>query len=177
MKVDADASGKDETSSGSTPSDRRACPLGNHPLQNRLRTRRRRTSRASETNSLTSIVCDLEQEPILSVFDEVTEPTDRLLLASLDVRDAKVQGLHEIRAAPSLAALAMRCGLSIRTLTRSFRKSRGCTIGVRCQHPHRARHGQRVPRRHAARCTPLVVGADAFQHEIIDCCPDLFLGR
>jgi AraC family transcriptional regulator len=37
--------------------------------------------------------------------------------------------LREVRAAPSLAELAGLCRLSVRQLTRSFRASRGCSIG------------------------------------------------
>ena len=37
--------------------------------------------------------------------------------------------LRELRAPPSLETLASLCGMSVRQLTRSFRASRGCTIG------------------------------------------------
>jgi len=37
--------------------------------------------------------------------------------------------LREVGAAPTLAELAELCGLSVRQLTRGFRKSRGCSIG------------------------------------------------
>lgn len=145
-------------------------------------------ARSDETASLTSLVCELDPARILALFDRVPAPTDRLLLASLDIRDDKVQSLlrrlaeearhpgfasqtlvdaiamqlcielfrlgstlsqprqpgrlaswqlqliderlREVRAAPSLACLAELCGISVRTLTRNFPKSRGCTIGT-----------------------------------------------
>ncbi len=37
--------------------------------------------------------------------------------------------LREVREAPTLSELAASCGLSVRQLTHSFRKSRGCSIG------------------------------------------------
>jgi len=145
-------------------------------------------ARSDEAGSLTSLVCELESQPILDLFDGLPEPTDALLLASLDIRDDKVQGLlrrlaeetqqpgfasevlvesiatqlaielfrhgnaiaerqphgglsswqlrliderlREVRAAPTLASLAQLCGISVRTLTRNFSRSRGCSIGT-----------------------------------------------
>jgi len=145
-------------------------------------------ARSDETESLTSIVCELKAQQILEMFDVLPEATDRRLLASLDVRDATVQNLlqrladeaknpgfasemlveavatqlsiqlfrlgttlssapesgglsawqlrlidervMEVGAAPTLASLAELCRISVRTLTRGFPKSRGCTVGA-----------------------------------------------
>jgi AraC family transcriptional regulator len=50
-------------------------------------------ARSDEASSLTSILCELAAEPVLKLFDRTPEPTDQLLSASLDIRDAKVRHL------------------------------------------------------------------------------------
>lgn len=146
-------------------------------------------AKSDDANSLTSIVCELELEPMLELFDHHPPAvTEQHLLASLDVRHAKVQSLllqlaeeakqpgfasqlltesiatqieielfrhgttisaphlrggltpkqlrliderlMQVGAAPSLAELAALCHISVRQLTRSFRESRGLTLGA-----------------------------------------------
>jgi AraC family transcriptional regulator len=50
-------------------------------------------TRSDEDGSLTSIICQLEFEPVLELFDRVPELTDQQLISSLDVRDAKTRSL------------------------------------------------------------------------------------
>jgi AraC family transcriptional regulator len=50
-------------------------------------------ARSDEVGSLTSIVCELNSELILQLFESLPETTDQLLMASLDVRDPKVRHL------------------------------------------------------------------------------------
>jgi AraC family transcriptional regulator len=50
-------------------------------------------ARADEATSLTSVICELAAGPVLGLFERMPEPTDRLLSASLDIRDAKVRHL------------------------------------------------------------------------------------
>lgn len=64
--------------------------------------------------------------------------------------------LREVRAAPSLIVLAELCGISVRTLTRSFSRSRGCTIGsyianIQMEHVFIRRHSDRRSGRAADR--------------------------
>jgi AraC family transcriptional regulator len=146
-------------------------------------------ARSDEAHSLTSIVCELKAEPLLTLFDSpLPEPTEGHLLGSLDVRNVMTRDLllrlaAEVRSpgfasemlvellagqlaielfrhgatisepsvrgglaswqlrtiderlaepskAPTLAALAALCRISIRQLTRAFRTSRGCSIGA-----------------------------------------------
>lgn len=148
---------------------------------------------SDETSPLTSLVCQLNREPMLGLFDELSEPADaylidHFLVASLDVQDARARNamlrlaeelrqpgfaseilaeslvmqmmvdlfrfgmaiyerqpqgglapwqlrrieerLSEVSAAPNLSMLADLCRISVRQLTRSFRTSRGCSIGA-----------------------------------------------
>lgn len=145
-------------------------------------------ARSDEESSLTSIICRLNREPMLELFDEIPEPNDRFLLGSLDVQDARARNLmlrlaeevrqpgfaseilvesvvmqlmvelfrygtvtleqqlqgglapwqirrieerlNEVSEAPTLSMLAELCRISVRQLTRSFRASRGCSIGA-----------------------------------------------
>lgn len=48
---------------------------------------------SDEDTSLTSIVCQLSRESIVELYDNLPEPTERSLLASLDVQDDKVRNL------------------------------------------------------------------------------------
>jgi AraC family transcriptional regulator len=50
-------------------------------------------AKADEDTSLTSVICELAADPVFELFDEVPEPSDELLVASLDVRDARIRGL------------------------------------------------------------------------------------
>ena len=50
-------------------------------------------ARSDEDDSLTSIVCELNSEPLLELFERLPELTDQHLAASLDIRDANVQRL------------------------------------------------------------------------------------
>jgi AraC family transcriptional regulator len=45
---------------------------------------------SDEDRSTSSLVCELDADPILRCYDRLPEPTDPLLLASLDVRDPNV---------------------------------------------------------------------------------------
>lgn len=144
-------------------------------------------AKSDEQSSLTSIMCQLNREPMLQLFDELPEP-DRFLVASLDVQDARAKNsmlrlaeeirqpgfasailmesvvmqlvvdlfrygmaiydqhpqgglapwqlrrieerLNDVSDAPTLSMLADLCRISVRQLTRSFRASRGCSIGA-----------------------------------------------
>ncbi|HTV98271.1 MAG TPA: helix-turn-helix transcriptional regulator [Steroidobacteraceae bacterium] len=50
-------------------------------------------ARSDEDYSLASIVCELNREPVLELFDSLPELTEQHLLASLDIRDAKLRVL------------------------------------------------------------------------------------
>lgn len=50
-------------------------------------------AKSDEDGPLTSIVCEYDLEPILTLFEKVPVLTDQLLRASLDVRDMKVRHL------------------------------------------------------------------------------------
>jgi AraC family transcriptional regulator len=50
-------------------------------------------ARTDEAGDHTSIVCHLEADAILSLFDDQPVISDQLLVASLDIRDAKIQYL------------------------------------------------------------------------------------
>jgi AraC family transcriptional regulator len=48
-------------------------------------------TRSDEDYSLTSIVCELNAEPVLELFDSLPPLNDQHLLASLDIQDARVR--------------------------------------------------------------------------------------
>ena len=48
---------------------------------------------SDETTPLTSIVCELSRESIVELYDDLPKPTEKSLLASLDVQDEKVRSL------------------------------------------------------------------------------------
>jgi len=50
-------------------------------------------ARSDEDRSLTSIICQLHADVVLELFDRQPELTDQHLMASLDVRDAKIRSL------------------------------------------------------------------------------------
>lgn len=150
-------------------------------------------AQSDEVSSLTSVICEFHREPMLEMFEELSEPADsflieKFLLASLDVQDSRARNsmlrlaqearqpgfaseilaesivmqlvvdlfrfgmdiyerqsqgglaswqlrrieerLNEISEAPTLSMLAEMCRISVRQLTRSFRASRGCSIGA-----------------------------------------------
>ena len=145
-------------------------------------------TRSDEDHPLTSIVCELNREPVLELFDTLPELTEQHLLASLDIRNQRLrvlllrlteearhpgfasemlvesvamqlavelvrlgtaiterqlsgglaawqlrlieERLTDVCEAPTLAALAAQCRLSVRQLSRGFRSSRGCSIGA-----------------------------------------------
>jgi AraC family transcriptional regulator len=144
--------------------------------------------RSDEMSPITCVVCELNSEAIMRWFDARPEPTDRLLCASLDIRNLSVKQLllrasdelqqpgfasqvvvdalatqlviqlfrhglsvseprphgglapwqlhaidkrlRQAGQAPTLASLAQLCRISVRQLTRSFRASRGCSLGA-----------------------------------------------
>jgi AraC family transcriptional regulator len=145
-------------------------------------------AQSDEDESISSIVCSLEAESVIAMYDTLPELTEEHLLASLDVRDTKVKALllrlaeearcpgfasqllvesitvqmkiellrlgkamsdrqaygglapwqlrliderlKDVREAPTLPVLAELCRISVRQLTRSFRVSRGSSIGA-----------------------------------------------
>jgi AraC family transcriptional regulator len=150
-------------------------------------------AQSDEVSSLTSLICEFNREPMLEMFDELSEPYDsflieKFLVASLDVQDARARNsmlrlaeeirqpgfaseilvesivmqlvvdlfrfgmaiydqqshggmapwqlrrieerLNDVSEAPTLTMLADLCRISVRQLTRSFRASRGCSIGT-----------------------------------------------
>lgn len=50
-------------------------------------------TRSDEQSDIAAVVCHLDSQYLLSLYDTLPSPTDQLLLASLDVRDVKVKGL------------------------------------------------------------------------------------
>jgi AraC family transcriptional regulator len=144
--------------------------------------------RSDECRPITSLVCELKPDAIMQWFDAQPAVTDRLLRASLDIRNLGLRQLllrltaeirepgfashfvvdalsaqlvielfrhglsvgalpahgglapwqlraidaclREVRAAPTLASLAELCRIAVRQLTRSFRASRGCSLGA-----------------------------------------------
>jgi AraC family transcriptional regulator len=50
-------------------------------------------TRSDEDRSLTSIICQLDWNQIIELFDVVPDLTDRHLMASLDIQDTKVRSL------------------------------------------------------------------------------------
>jgi len=150
-------------------------------------------AQSDEVASLTSVTCDLNREPMLEMFEELSEPAEsflieKFLVASLDVQDTRARNsmlrlaeearapgfaseilvesivmqlvvdlfrfgmdiyerqshgglapwqlrrieerLKDVSEAPTLSMLAELCRISVRQLTRSFRASRGCSIGA-----------------------------------------------
>ena len=49
--------------------------------------------RSDEVDDMTAIVCELQAQPLMSMFDTIPEPTDALLMAALNVRNERVRSL------------------------------------------------------------------------------------
>lgn len=49
--------------------------------------------RSDEQHSIESILCELNAEPTLELFDRLPQATEQHLLASLDIRDTRLRGL------------------------------------------------------------------------------------
>ena len=97
-----------------------------HSLLQRLAEEAKHPGFASEV-LVEAIATQLSVE-LVRLGTSLTSRKDSRGLSSSQLRliDDRVK---EVRAAPSLASLAELCGISVRTLTRNFPKSRGCTIG------------------------------------------------
>jgi AraC family transcriptional regulator len=50
-------------------------------------------ARSDEDSSLSSIICELDREPVLELFDTIPELNEQMLLSGLDIRDARIHGL------------------------------------------------------------------------------------
>lgn len=51
------------------------------------------TARSDETNSIHSVICQLELEPVISLFDTLPDLSDHFLLIGLDIRDVNLRRL------------------------------------------------------------------------------------
>ncbi len=51
------------------------------------------TARSDETSSIHSVICQLELEPVISLFDELPDLSDHFLLIGLDIRDVNLRRL------------------------------------------------------------------------------------
>jgi len=91
-------------------------------------------AKSDDCKSLTSVVCELELQPLLELFDHQPPAlTEQHLLASLDVRHAKVQGLllqlaEELRQ-PGFASEILTESIATQIEIELFRH--GTTIGNR----------------------------------------------
>ena len=51
------------------------------------------TARSDETHEINSVICQLQLEPVLSLFDELPDLSDHFLLIGLDIRDVSLRRL------------------------------------------------------------------------------------
>jgi AraC family transcriptional regulator len=93
-------------------------------------------ARSDEASTLTSVVCDLEAEPVMALFNTVPQPSDSLLMASLDVRNERMKYLlrwmAEEARRPSFAS-EMMCELMVSQLRIELIRHGDVVLGERAQ--------------------------------------------